>query len=649
DSPAALCRLLDADHGGYFQIRPQQACDSSMRYVPASNLLETTFHTDAGVVKTLDFMPIRKRRTHEHVLSALAALTPAASHSQRAHLEREIGNDVAAAHRIDRIVSCESGEMTMDITLKLTPNYARTQANLRLQVNRSHDVSAMLYSDDKQHYCVLVAKPMSGHAGASAPAPFEVSALGGRLQVTIHLDAGQRIGVALNYARNEHEAQALLARLLERDLDDDAVETLNYWQDWSDLCAYQGPYANEVLRSALALKLCVFEPSGAIVAAPTTSLPEEIGGERNWDYRYTWLRDSSFTLQALGILGYHSEARDYFHFLHDLHLRHGDDFRVLYTLHGETDGAAAEQDLTALEGYKGSRPVRIGNGAANQRQMDIYGELADAALRYVQALGFCTGERVRESPRDLRDLLTVVADFVVEHWQDLDHGIWEERGPERAFVYSRVMCWVALDRALQMTQGHVGQDRRARWSEVADRIRDDIYAHGYNAQLQTYTQAYNDDAVDAANFRLALVDYLPPTDQRLRDTVTTTGRILSGDAALMFRYRPAGDQQVASGSDATTDDGLAGQEGAFLACAFWYVSNLALMGRLDEARERFERLLQYASPLGLYSEEIDAATGALIGNFPQAFTHIGLVNAAQQLRVAEERARQAQGDGASPA
>jgi GH15 family glucan-1,4-alpha-glucosidase len=354
-------------------------------------------------------------------------------------------------------------------------------------------------------------------------------------------------------------------------------------------------------------------------------------------------------LQALGILGYHSEARDYFHFLHDLHLRHGDDFRVLYTLHGETDGAAAEQDLTALEGYKGSRPVRIGNGAANQRQMDIYGELADAALRYVQALGFCTGERVRESPRDLRDLLTVVADFVVDHWQDLDHGIWEERGPERAFVYSRVMCWVALDRALQMTQGHVSQDRHARWSEVADHIRDDIYANGFNAQLQTYTQAYNDDAVDAANFRLALVDYLPPTDQRLRDTVTTTGRILSGDDALIFRYHPAGNQQETSGSGATTDDGLSGKEGAFLACAFWYVSNLALMGKLDEARERFERLLQYASPLGLYSEEVDATTGALIGNFPQAFTHIGLVNAAQQLRVAEEHARQTQGDGASPA
>jgi len=644
DSPAALCRLLDADHGGYFQIRPQQTCDSSMRYVPASNLLETTFSSESGVVKTLDFMPIRKRRAHESLLAALVNLTPVATHGQRAHLEREIGNDVAAAHRIDRIVSCESGEATMAITLKLTPNYARNQAHLALQVNRSHVVSAILSSDDKRHFCVFVAKPMArplaSRAGADAPAAFEVSALNGQIQAAIHLVAGQRIGVALNYARNEQEAQALLTRLLERDLEDDAAETLNYWQEWSDQCAYQGPYANEVLRSALALKLCVFEPTGAIVAAPTTSLPEDIGGERNWDYRYTWLRDSSFTLQALGMLGYHSEARDYFHFLHDLHVRNGDDLRVLYTLHGETDGAAAEHDLTDLEGYKGSRPVRIGNGAANQRQMDIYGELADAALRYVQALGYWEGDRVRESPRDLRNLVTVVANFVVDHWQDLDQGIWEERGPERAFVYSRAMCWVALDRALQMTAGHASHEQRTRWTDVAERIRKDIQEHGYNDHLQTFTQAYGVNAVDAANFRLALVDYLPPTDQRMRDTITTTGRILSGDEALIYRYRPTGDAGASAGSSAPTDDGLSGKEGAFLACAFWYVSDLALIGKLDEARERFERLLQYASPLGLYSEEVEAATGALIGNYPQAFTHIGLVNAAHHLRSAEAHTQQ---------
>jgi GH15 family glucan-1,4-alpha-glucosidase len=297
----------------------------------------------------------------------------------------------------------------------------------------------------------------------------------------------------------------------------------------------------------------------------------------------------------------------------------------------------AEESLSHLEGYRGSRPVRIGNGAATQRQMDIYGELADAALHYAQELGFCAGDRRHESPRDLRDLLGVLADFVSEHWQDRDRGIWEVRGPDRAFVYSRVMCWVALDRAMRLTAGTVPKDRIARWAAAASAVRDDINAHGYSEELKTYTQAYDDRAVDAANFRIALVGYSPPDEPRLLSTVETTGRILQSDEALIYRYRPAGDQSDSHESGGT-NDGLSGSEGAFLACAFWYVSNLALLDRLDEARTRFEELLKYASPLGLYSEEVNASTGALLGNYPQAFTHIGLINAAHQLRRAEERA-----------
>lgn len=643
DSQAALCRLVDADHGGYFQVRPRHDCDVAMRYLPASNVLESTFMSETGQVKTLDFMPIRKRRSHERVFASLSSLAPTASHNQRAHLERDLGNDVAAAHRIDRIVTCERGEATIAISLKVTPDYAQRHARFALHVQYPHVVAATLYDDERQRFFVFVARPLSSAAGAGAPGEFEVSVLDGRLQASIDLHAGQRLGVALNFARDATEAQELLERLLTRDLDDDAAETLNYWQTWADQCAYRGPYVDAVLRSALALKLCTFEPSGAIVAAPTTSLPERIGGERNWDYRFTWLRDSSFTLQALGMLGYHSEARDFFHFLHDLGVHEGSQFRVLYTVRGDWDGAAQEKELEELEGYKGSRPVRIGNGAAEQRQMDIYGELADAALRYAQALGYCTGERVRESPRDLRGVASIIADFVADHWQDLDRGIWEERGPERAFVYSRAMCWVALDRALQITAGSVSHERSARWSDAARQIRDDIDTNGYNAQLGAFTQAYDIDAVDAANFRLALVDYLPTDNERLRDTITTTGRILSAHNALVYRYRPAGDQpEQSSGEKANSDDGLAGNEGAFLACAFWYVSALALMDKLDEARERFERLIQFASPLGLFSEEVDANTGALLGNYPQAYTHIGLVIAAHHLWQATERAEEAE-------
>lgn len=640
DSAAALCKLLDSDHGGYFRVRPKEACDSAMRYIPATNVLRTLFTSASGELSMLDFMPIRPRRAPEHVLASLRALAPTTSHAQRSELEREIGNDVAAAHRIDRVITCERGETTVAIDLKLTPNYARDAVKIALRMERPKTVSAILSANDQ--YFVFVAQPMSGHVG-DLPAP-TVSALDGRLQVSWRLHAGQRVGVALNYVRDAREAEVTLQRLWQRDLDDDVAETLNYWQAWSDRCDYQGPYADAVLRSALALKLCVFEPTGAIVAAPTTSLPEAIGGERNWDYRYTWLRDSSFTLQALGVIGYHGEARDYFHFLHDLHVRHGDQFRVLYTVHGEYADITIERDLKHLEGYRGSRPVRIGNGAATQRQMDIYGELTDAALHYAQALGYCVGARATESPRDLRGVATVIADFVAAQWQSLDRGIWEVRGPERAFVYSRVMCWVALDRALTLTEGHATSERRAHWNAAAEAIRADLQAHGYDERLQTFTQAYDVSAVDAANFRIALVGYLPPTDARLRSTIATTGRILQGDEALVYRYRPADDTGDAALHGATTtDDGLEGTEGAFLVCAFWHVSNLALLDEVEEARRRFERLLAYASPLGLYSEEVDPTSGALLGNFPQAFTHIGLINAANVLRQAEERARQRAG------
>lgn len=637
DSQAILCRLLDADRGGYFQARPADACESSMRYLPATNLLETTFVTESGQVSMLDFMPIRNRQPHESLWEAVANLTPLTAHHERAHLERDIGNDVSAAHRIDRIITCDSGEVTLSITLKLTPKYATETANIDLRVQQDDALSAILSIDDQ--YYVAVAKVISGLHGADESQTFGIDQQESEFKAHVLLKAGQRIALALNFARNEREADELLGRLLTRDFDDDVAESLEYWHGWSDKFAYHGPYADMVLRSALALKLCVFEPTGAIVAAPTSSLPEGIGGERNWDYRFTWLRDSSFTLQALGVLGYHGEARDYFHFLHDLHLSNGADFRVMYTIRGESEGALAEQSLHQLEGYMGSQPVRIGNGAATQRQMDIYGELADAALLYAQALGYCAGPRARESPRDLLRLVTVIADFVMDHWQDLDRGIWEVRGPERAFVYSRVMCWVALDRAMQMAAGHEGSKRHAHWQSVADQLRSQIEQQGYSEELKSFTQAYGVDAVDAANFRMLLVNYLPPTDERLRNTVATTGHILNGDSALIYRYRSA-EHPSRKGEEPATDDGLKGSEGAFLACAFWYVSNLALMGELDEARKRFERLLEYASPLGLFSEEVDPKSGALLGNYPQAFTHIGLINAAHQLAMAEERAQQ---------
>ncbi|MEO7000249.1 MAG: glycoside hydrolase family 15 protein, partial [Ktedonobacterales bacterium] len=446
---------------------------------------------------------------------------------------------------------------------------------------------------------------------------------------------------ALNYARNETEARQILARLPRHDLDADLDETMSFWREWSAQCQYNGPYQEVILRSALALKLCTFEPTGAIVAAPTTSLPEDIGGVRNWDYRYTWLRDSAFTLGALGELGYYNEARDYFHFLHDLQIRDARDLRIMYSIRGETDGALDEQDLTHLEGYQGSRPVRIGNGAATQRQMDVYGELADAAFSYVRMSGYRHPHRLNESLRDLRHLTEMLANYVADHWQDEDRGIWEVRGAPRAFVYSRAMCWVALDRACRLADHHGHQKWQEHWSKVRELIHNDIATHGYSDQLQSFTQSYGDETLDAANLRMSLTRYLSADNPRMSSTITVTDRLLSGDHGLLYRYRPSGANKGDGKSDGkggagSSDDGLPGSEGAFLACTYWYVSNLCLQGRLGEARERFEQLLQYANPLGLFSEEIDPKSGALLGNYPQAFTHIGLINSAVLLQRAQE-------------
>jgi GH15 family glucan-1,4-alpha-glucosidase len=635
DSPASLLRLLDHDHGGYFQVRPAGGCEALMRYLPGTNMLETRYEASAGVMRVADFMPIRKRHPHSHVLSALAALTPNSPHGERAHLERELGNDVAAAHRVDRLITCESGALTARVTLKLTPDYARLRA---VPIPQPSGANAIVYRyGDATGHLTLLARPLGWQWADNSPQVQQDA--DGKVELAIPMRAEQRVAVALSYARNQAEADAVLALMLRQDFESDYRETEQYWTTWSSGMTYDGPHHNIVLRSALALKLCTFEPTGAIVAAPTTSLPEGIGGERNWDYRYSWLRDSSFTLEALTRLGYSGEARDYVHFLHDLHLHSGVDFRILYSIRGETDGSLRERELSHLEGYRGSQPVRIGNGAVGQRQMDIYGELADAALRYATTLGFTSGETARQIPRDLQRLMTQLADFVCDHWRDKDQGIWEERGPERAFVYSRAMCWVALDRAITLVSRSAHNGQIARWRAVAQEIRADVETNGYSEKLGGFIQAYGVETADAANLRLALVGFLPPSDPRIAGTAHMTDRLLADGDTLLYRYLVREGGGEGQGKAPTTNDGLRGGEGAFLACAFWNVSCLCLIGEVAEARRRLDTLLAYASPLGLYSEEVDPQSGAQLGNYPQAFTHLALLNALCWLNEAE-RSRQ---------
>jgi GH15 family glucan-1,4-alpha-glucosidase len=630
DSEAIFLRLLDADRGGYFRVQPLGATASAMAYVPNTNVLATTFTTPTGTLRLVDSMPVRPRGTRRLLGAEIAALLSNLPHSH--NLEREAGNDVAAAHRINRFATCLFGEVDLEVALKVTFDYARQAARVALQPVGSEAAAAILSAGGR--YLVFLLRHLPSPVPLPRSPELHLTVEADVLRARIHLQSGERVIAALNNARDEAEAQALLGSLVGQDFDADLDETLLFWRGWAARCRYHGPYQEAVLRSALALKLCTFEPTGAIVAAPTTSLPEAIGGVRNWDYRYTWLRDSAFTVGALESLGYRDEARDYLHFLHDLQLRSGSDLRVLYSILGHSGAQLAEQTLDHLEGYRGSRPVRIGNGATGQRQLDVYGELLDAAYSYVVQDGYREAHRAHESNRDLRALSAMVADFVEHHWQDLDRGIWEVRGPERAFVYSRAMCWGAMHRACTLAAHHGHEHHLARWSAVAQRIRADVIEHGYNSELGTFTQAYGDRTLDAANLRLPLVGFLPVADPRMQSTIEVTQAALQGPGGFLYRYHPVGADGRQLPGTQPADDGLLGSEGAFLACTFWLVSDLCHLGRLEEARRLFERMLACASSLGLFSEEFDPASGEMLGNFPQAYTHIGLINAAVAIELA---------------
>ncbi|PWT74412.1 MAG: hypothetical protein C5B60_06710, partial [Chloroflexi bacterium] len=339
-----------------------------MSYLPGTNILETIFRNKRGRVRLVDFAPIRKRPQKSHILEQLASLViPNSAHrGLAAGLERELGNDVAAAHRITRILTCLEGEVPIQLVLKVTFDFERQQPVVETSLFDEDWAGVILTTAARERFLVLVVQVM--HTAAAAPLPpLSVGVTEEILSVETTLGSGEALVAHLNYARTEGEAQDLLQQLQHQSAVTDLEETLGYWREWASSCRYTGTYQHAVTRSALALKLCTFEPTGAIVAAPTTSLPEAIGGERNWDYRYTWLRDSVFTLEALGRIGYGGEARDYFHFLHDLQLQRGADLRIMYSVRGEQGEHLAEHELTHLEGYRGSRPVRIGNGAATQQ------------------------------------------------------------------------------------------------------------------------------------------------------------------------------------------------------------------------------------------------------------------------------------------
>jgi len=408
--------------------------------------------------------------------------------------------------------------------------------------------------------------------------------------------------------------------------------TERWWRSWAELCTATGPWRDAVVRSLLTLKALTYEPTGGIVAAATTSLPEWIGSVRNWDYRYCWLRDATFTLNALMDNGYRAEATDWSEWLRRAVAGSPDKLQIMYGVAGER--RLQEYELPWLEGYEGSRPVRIGNGASGQFQLDVYGEVMDMMFHTAEALE-------KPLPEDSWALCRMLVEHVAKVWRDPDDGIWEVRGPRRHFVHSKVMAWLAVDRWVKLCELERPAEPLARWRRLRDEIHDEVCQNGWNAEIGSFTQYYGCDELDASLLMLALVGFLPPDDQRIVATIEAVERELLVDG-FVRRYRTEArhprdpvadaDRDAGGAEDGTTTvDGLPPGEGSFLLTTFWLVDNLVLIGRVDEAREIFERLLGLRTDVGLLSEEYDPVAGRMLGNFPQAFSHVGLVNSAANL------------------
>lgn len=575
DAPAVFCRLLDWDKGGTFRISPTNHFECARRYRKHTNILETTFTTEHGVVRLVDFMPIRERETHHE------------------------GQDVETSRELVRLVEGISGEVELEVEFKPTFDYALKDATFTVG---EHGVVA---SSDTDQIALAGDVRLDPHQG-------------GGIRGTFRIKSGERQWLTLGHAPTEADVGRILAAgRREQQL----RETADYWERWVQRCSYarDGRNRERVLRSALALKLLIYEPSGGMVAAPTTSLPEEIGGVRNWDYRYTWLRDSALMLYALLTAGFDEEADD---FLRWLGMATGTDPtarpQIMYGLRGERE--LPEIELRHLEGYRGSHPVRIGNAAAQQVQLDIYGEVLNAAyLHFRHRRGDPRGARKVAGPTWA--LLRELVDQAAEHWNEPDNGIWEVRAGQQHFLYSKLMCWSALDRGIRLAEEDALDAPFDRWRKVRGEIRHAILTQGYSERRGAFTQAFGSEALDATALAIPRIGFLPATDPRVLSTIETLQAHLSSNG-LVYRYISA--------------DGLPGGEGTFLLCTFWMVDALALAGRVQQARDLYQQVCAYANDVGLMSEEVDVEANELLGNFPQGFTHLAVMGAAVNLANAEQ-------------
>ncbi len=561
DSPSIFAALLDSKQGGRFRIRPTHSFETERRYVPNTNVVETTFRTTTGSVVLRDLMSIS---TEEE---------------KRKHLSPD--------HEVLREVVGLEGSVELEVCYEPRPNYALQKPTLVQQ-----GALGFWLKDGTGSYVLTSELPLTLSDDKTV------------VQGTAVLRKDERRYLSLSFSQDSPAVIVPLGDAARQRVE----QSISWWVEWTAQCTYSGPYREAVHRSALILKLMTYAPSGAVVAAPTTSLPEHIGGVRNWDYRYCWLRDAALTLRALIAVGYIEEGQAFFNWiLHTTRITRPK-LRVVYDVFGRV--LPREKELSHLEGYAGSKPVRTGNGAQDQLQLDVYGEVLEG-VALMAVLGW-------QFDRDTNGWLNGLGRTVARRWREPDEGIWEGRSGPSQNTYSKVQCWVALDRLIHLhDEGNVRVDvelfRRER-----DAIREAVEEHGYNERLQSYTRTFDGEDVDASLLLLPIYGYIEAVHPRMQSTYKLIYERLSHGHGL-YRYSEK------------TDDGFPPGEGVFGICSYWGVQVRALMGDVAGAREAFDHLMTYGSDLGLFAEEFDPETGASLGNFPQAFTHVGLINAALQI------------------
>ncbi|CAN5593410.1 glycoside hydrolase family 15 protein [soil metagenome] len=580
DSPSVFGAILDRDAGG-FRLGPADvAVPASRRYLPGTMILETSWGTPTGWCIVRDVMLVGPWRHRE----------------ERSQTHRRAPTDYDASHILLRIVRCVNGEVQLAMECEPVFDYGRRPA--RWQYTEDGYEQGEAYDEASGIRLLLTSDINLGFEGHRAIARTLIK-------------EGEVRFVALSWGGEEppRDHEDAYKRL---------VWTAHHWQHWLARGRFPDhPWRAHLERSALTLRGLTYEPTGAIIAAPTTSLPETPGGERNWDYRFSWIRDSTFALWALYTLGFDWEATDFFYFVAELAER-DEDLQIMYGIGGERE--LDEQTLDHLHGYEGARPVRIGNGAHNQRQHDVWGAFLDSVYLH-------TRSRDRLDER-MWPLLVRQVEAALAHWRAPDRGLWEVRGEAQHFTSSKLMCWVAADRGARLARLRQEWVHAERWQAAAEEIKGDILANALD-ERGVFTQHYGTDALDASVLLMPLLRFLPNDDPRISRTVHAIADEL-GEDGLILRYKVE-----------RTDDGLEGKEGAFVICSFWLVSALVEIGELDRARRMCEKLLAHASPLGLYGEEIDPETGRHLGNFPQAFTHLALINAVMHVIAAEQAGREA--------